>query len=111
MNHYSLFLDSQNADMLFGYLLNNIDWKIFTPSPNSRKVCHKFVDNDPILENCINKIQDKFGIKLQKQIFLNLYQDGNDYCPYHRDNYGYNTYTLSLGCPRDFCIKMIKQKL
>lgn len=38
-------------------------------------------------------------------MFCNFYRDGLEYKPYHRDLYGADIATLSLGAPRDFYFK------
>ena len=53
----------------------------------------------------MTQIESDFCITLEKDMFLNYYQDGSDYCPYHADVYNCDTITLSLGATRDFLVK------
>jgi alkylated DNA repair dioxygenase AlkB len=50
-------------------------------------------------------LQDTYNVRVDNGIFLNLYKDGEDYCPYHRDQYGKDVYTISLGATRDLLLK------
>lgn len=51
-----------------------------------------------------SKLSAHEGVSIQG-IFFNLYQNGSDHCPYHRDQYGTDVYTLSLGAQRGFLLK------
>lgn len=38
-------------------------------------------------------------------MYLNLYKDGDDYCPYHTHPPNYDSFIFSLGMSRDFLLK------
>ena len=60
--------------------------------------------SDNIIDILVNRLQDEKHVIVQG-VFLNLYRDGNDYCPYHADKYGTDVYTISFGETRDILIK------
>ena len=114
VQHYSSFLNTLEAEEYFSLFKALIPWQICSFSPNSRKV---FMWNssglmssstDPqlsmLFQKLIDKIQSRFGVQIEN-LFCNLYEDGSNYCSYHKDKYGMNIYTLSLGAPRDFSVK------
>ena len=85
---------------------NAFSWCPFAPAPKSRLVCqwenkHRFADD--IIVQLIQNLEQKEGKVVG--VFLNLYRTGEDYCPYHKDRYGTDNYTLSLGATRDFLIQ------
>lgn len=107
--HIPKFLDKDRAEYILNTLQALIPWVEFTPSPKSRKVW-RFegltgdVAIDKIFLDLITELQLQCNVKVQG-VFCNLYRDGNDYCPYHRDSYGCDVWTLSLGDTRDFLVK------
>lgn len=108
-HHPNFLTDEQGKDFL-EILSQNVSWKIFAPSPKSRKVAQWIPDDNNILVNeiiiyLIDLIKDKYKINSCKGVFLNLYDDGSDYCSYHKDVYGTDVYTISLGSTRDFLVK------
>jgi alkylated DNA repair dioxygenase AlkB len=106
VTHVSNFLNEEQSKELFTYLEKNAEWDIWPLSPNSRQVARFFNGNIPwILSRVIDKIEHEFNLKILRQAFLNIYRNGEDYCPYHADMYGVNTYTISLGSTRDFLLK------
>jgi alkylated DNA repair dioxygenase AlkB len=106
------FINQTKANELCSILQAIIPWSIFPPSPKSRKVYmwNQFMESstDPninkIFRKLIKGIKQLFNADVQG-IFCNLYENGGDYCPYHKDRYNMNIYTLSLGATRDFLIK------
>lgn len=59
----------------------------------------------PLIIDMKEKIENEFGMKV-RGVFLNLYKDGDDYAPYHRDSYGGNgVFTVSVGGKREFLTK------
>lgn len=98
------FITTDRADFIMEYLIKNIPWKKFAPSPNSRLVSIVDHDRDPVLKELVFELTKQKGVSV-KDVFLNYYQNGIDYCPYHRDQYGTDVYTLSLGDTRDFLVK------
>jgi alkylated DNA repair dioxygenase AlkB len=81
---------------LFNSLLNNIEWT--RVDYFKRKVCHYSGENEALNKTLMNIAQ-----QYQRNIdgaFLNLYEDGNDYAPYHADKYNRDTCLISLGTTR-----------
>lgn len=58
----------------------------------------------PILKSIIETIQTNFDM-VCIDFFVNYYKDGTEYAPYHSDQYGCDTVTVSFGCDRDFYMK------
>lgn len=105
--HIKSFYDIDIIDTLY----KNVPWKQVTwgrtGRPLPRKVCSTYPDNliqfIPELVEPITSISESYG-KIQS-VWMNLYETGSDYCPYHRDNYNCNVATLSFGGTREFRIK------
>lgn len=116
IKQYKSFIEKTESFQLLNILQAICIWSPFPPSPKSRKVFGwniKFKNN---FDSSINEIFENLCLKLKKQfnvnvmsIFCNLYEDGSDYCPYHKDMYNCNIFTLSLGETRDFLIKPDKK--
>ena len=108
-NHAHRFVKDDNFLQI---LEEQIEWQSFGPSPKSRRVAAWNGDENTtaeiIISNLVVELQTKMNVKVQG-VFLNLYRDGNDYCPYHKDRYGTDVYTISLGETRDLLIKSDKK--
>lgn len=109
VTHFPGFLEPDRAQYTMAVLQTMLPWTEFEPSPKSRKVW-RF--DSPTGDPTIDGIFRELVLELQAQcnlsvegIFCNLYRDGNDYCPYHRDQYDSDVWTLSLGDTRDFLVK------
>lgn len=111
MQQIQKFINKEDALTYYSLLKDNISWKVWPFSPNSRTVYHfqigenKIVDD--ILLNLKSQIEKHFSINIIG-IFCNYYKDGNNFCPYHKDSYGTNVYTLTLceeGGEREILIK------
>ena len=65
----------------------------------------------PIISKIINNIQTNYSVVIQG-VFVNLYYNGTNYAPYHKDSYGGSgVFTLSIGGSREFLTKHDKTKL
>ena len=112
MRHHKEFINKDESYQILNILQALCKWDPFPPSPKSRKVCgwNIMLQNnfEPVINqlfiNLSNKIKQTFNVNVIS-IFCNLYENGSDYCPYHKDMYGCNLFTLSLGQTRDFLIK------
>lgn len=111
VKHYQKFITADRAATILKLLQDNISWSTFGPSPKSRKVSRwtpgtpgTETVSDQVLLELKHELESRMNTKVQG-IFLNLYQDGMDHCPYHRDSYGTDVYTLSLGDKRDLLVK------
>lgn len=112
MTHYHIpgFIEQEQAEVIFHLFKYRVEWVTFAPSPNSRLVQGwdpKTFDplvNQAILE-MIEMLKKRCGVTECTSVFMNNYINGNDYCPYHRDLYETDVYTISLGSSRDFLIK------
>jgi alkylated DNA repair dioxygenase AlkB len=107
LKHVPSFLEKEEAEIALNVLQALIPWTSFALSPNSRKVClwkPGISDADSIVIDIKNKVERMEHVTIHG-VFLNLYQNGNDYCPYHRDQYGTDVYTISLGATRDLLVK------
>lgn len=109
IKHFPSFISTDRASDLLHAMQALIPWYRFAASPNSRLVYHW---NSPIgdpgldtmLVGLVMDLQQTYNIDVEG-VFCNLYRNGNDYCPYHRDTYGCDVWTLSLGDTRDFLVK------
>lgn len=108
ITHIPEFISRDRADHILNVLQSIIPWTVFTPSPKSRQVWRWDDCTDPtiniILMELISELQQHTDAHVQG-IFCNLYLNGEDYCPYHRDKYNCDVWTLSLGDTRDFLVK------
>lgn len=102
------YLDADQADFYYNVLAALLPWTTFAPSPRSRLVHQWDPSSDSAIDNLIvglvQPLEHRFGVRVQG-VFLNYYRNGEDYCPYHRDTYGCDVWTLSLGGTRDFLVK------
>lgn len=109
MKHYPTYVDSDTAEFAASVLQAMVPWKPFALAPKSRRVFQwqrgsMAPDIDAIFIKFVNDLESKHKVKV-KGVFCNLYVDNNDYCPYHRDQYNADVWTLSLGSTRDFLVK------
>jgi hypothetical protein len=109
-SHSAGFLPTDQANRFFQTLKEEIAWYPFVLSPNSRPVHHWNPKGDgptvySIIDYVIDRLKREYGVSQCEGVFMNLYRDGTDHCPYHSDKYGCDTYTLSLGDTRDFLLK------
>jgi alkylated DNA repair dioxygenase AlkB len=58
----------------------------------------------PVVGQIANFIQLNFKVKV-RGCFMNHYEDGNMYVPYHADRYPFDLFTVSIGATRDFYFK------
>jgi len=61
-------------------------------------------DNIRVLDALINRVETESGRKIMG-VFCNRYRDGNDHTPFHKDTYGCDVFTLSLGATRSCVFK------
>lgn len=107
VKHIPHYLAAERAQSLLDIFQAVLPWATFAPSPKSRKVCqweHGCSDADSLVIELCRELSAKENVIVQG-IFFNLYNDGHDYCPYHRDMYGTDVYTISLGATRDLLVK------
>jgi alkylated DNA repair dioxygenase AlkB len=92
--HTPLFLE--NADELFEIIHRETIWS--KVNYFKRHVAH-YNYNIEKLNAILLDIERNFSRKVVGA-FLNYYEDGNEYAPYHADKYGCDTCLLSLGTTR-----------
>lgn len=85
-----------NTLQIYGEIYNRTKWNKINYF--KRSVSH-YDGNVDALNEIIFKIQETFG-KNVVSVFLNYYEDGNDYAPYHADNYNCDICLLSFGTSR-----------
>lgn len=56
------------------------------------------------IDNIIITIQNHLQCRI-RGAFINLYKNGNEYAPYHKDKYDSTVVSLSIGGTRDFFFK------
>lgn len=89
-----LFLE--NADELFNTILQQTSWTKINYF--KRHISH-YQSNIHELNIILLDIEKQFSRKVIGA-FLNYYEDGNEYAPYHADKYGCDTCLISLGTTR-----------
>ena len=80
-------------DALFANLRDTIKWE--RVEYFKRKINHYRPDSDE-LNRVLCKVQQIFDRPIMGA-FLNFYESGNDYAPYHADKYGTDCVLISLG--------------
>jgi len=100
------YLDGKESKEYLSILQAVVPWEPFLLSPNSRKVYRYAPPTtfDPLITPLIHKIETDFKTTV-RGIFMNIYENGSDYCSYHKDRYNTDVYTISLGETRDLLIK------
>jgi hypothetical protein len=87
----------------------------FKRNPTFKRCVHRFdlpdiVDNQlserPLVIDIKKRIETTYGVKI-RGAFANLYENGDDYAPYHKDSYQgvSGIFTASFGAMRDFYTK------
>lgn len=89
-----LFLE--NADKLFNTILQQTSWAKINYF--KRHISH-YKYNIHELNIILLDIEKQFSRKVTGA-FLNYYEDGNEYAPYHADKYDCDTCLISLGTTR-----------
>lgn len=92
--HTPLFLE--NPDRLFNIIYLNTPWEKINYF--KRSISH-YQGNINELNIVLMNIEKQLSKKVTGA-FLNYYEDGNDYAPYHADKYNCDTCLLSLGTTR-----------
>ena len=70
-----------------------------------KRSCILMEEIGPLMREILGELNLNFGIT-PLSYFANYYRNGNDYTPYHSDQYGdYKLLTVSFGCSRDFYFK------
>jgi alkylated DNA repair dioxygenase AlkB len=96
--HIPNFIKDNNSNNLFNVLIHKITWQKINYF--KRSVSHYNVnDNISEMNDLLNCIKSIFSRNIVST-FLNYYQDGNDYAPYHSDKYNCDTILISLGTTR-----------
>ncbi len=91
-----LFLEKSDADTLFNIIYQETSWTKINYF--KRQISH-YEYNIYRLNIILLQIEQQFSKKVVGA-FLNYYEDGNDYAPYHADKYNCDTCLLSLGTTR-----------
>lgn len=104
--HIPNYVDSNNTSNLFDVIHSQTNWNKLNYF--KRSVSH-YDGNINELNEIILQIEENFD-KMIHSAFLNYYENGNDYAPYHSDNYGCDVCLLSLGTSRILRYKENKTK-
>jgi len=106
--HIKNYIDSETATEYFEILKKEIKWETFALAPKSRKVFHWKGENITIADFIITELVQKLETTEKVSVcgvFLNLYENGQNHCAYHKDLYNTDVYTLSFGETRDLLLK------
>ena len=101
------FVPSETADAYLTVLRKGIAWGRYAASPRSRLVARWQPGPslaDSVVAGIVAKVEADHGVRVAG-VFLNLYEDGGDFCPYHKDKYDKDVYTITLGAARDLLLK------
>jgi len=112
MLHWKMsdFLDESTSDNYLDLFRFCVEWVTWQASPNSRLV-KKWVPSETseiindILFGLIDRLKKDCHVLECSGVFMNNYINGEDYCPYHKDQYDADVYTISLGSKRELLIK------
>jgi hypothetical protein len=94
--HIRAFMEKEQADALFAHLKTTVPWQKVPYF--KRNICH--YDG---MDEVVNRLVAEVQVQLQRFVkgaFLNYYEDGLDYAPYHADKYGCDVVLVSLGTTR-----------
>lgn len=90
------FLDPCEANALFQHLLTAIPWQ--KVHYFKRHIFH-YDGRNEALNRLVVTVQTQLH-RIVTGAFLNYYEDGNEYAPYHADKYGCDVVLVSLGTTR-----------
>ena len=97
--HIPSFVDDTTS--LFHALRTQLRWE--RHNFFKRMICH-YMGESHELNILVQTIERTFNRQVEG-VFLNYYEDGNDYAPYHADKYNCNTCLVSLGTMRTLRFK------
>lgn len=107
--HIPSFISKQQSELIYNELLTTIEWE------KSTYFKHNFAHYELNgLSKELNVLLWCVQCSLHKTVvsaFLNYYETGNDYAPYHADKYGCDTCLVSLGTTRTLRYKHNDTKL
>lgn len=111
--HTETYIPPQLAEIYLKKFLELVPWEIWLLSPKSRMVYswdgESTTEYGKIISEIVHRLQSDTG-KVCQGVFMNRYLNGDDYCPYHKDMYNCDVFTLSLGQTRDILLKPDKGK-
>jgi hypothetical protein len=97
--HIPSFVDDTTS--LFHALRTQLRWE--RHNFFKRMICH-YMGESHELNILVQTIERTFNRQVEG-VFLNYYEDGNDYAPYHADKYNCDTCLVSLGTMRTLRFK------
>lgn len=81
---------------------HKVQWKAGRDLPRKvYRVDSGAVDDIPSVGRVVRVIEESVGRNVAS-LWLNLYEGGDHWCPYHRDSYGCDVVTFSSGASRTF---------
>lgn len=107
-HHHKNFIGAEDAKKYLDILSTKVDWYPFPLSPKSRTVHHVSPETNHVVQLAVSAMIEQIELNFPvncRGIFLNKYTDGDSYCPYHKDQYNCDVYTISLGEHRNLLIK------
>lgn len=119
VGHVKNYFDTDVADYFCNRLLREINWETVLWGKNRKplpRLVFRYSLNYPTSftkVEILDEISNIVSIKENKNIigiFCNYYRNGEDYLPYHQDNYNCDIISLSFGSSRDFYFKNIQTK-
>lgn len=99
-------------------LVSNIEWREVTWGPSNRKLprlvqsmyTDELISYVPELIEVVSYVQEYSKTLpntkgIIQSVWMNLYRNGSDFTPYHKDSYNCKVVTVSFGSTRKFSIK------
>lgn len=100
MNNVTFIPNFCNEE-LYDQLYNELDWTYHNYF--KRHFC-KYAGNSPTLDMLIKLVEVNLNTNVIS-VFANLYKNGGEYAPYHKDSYNCTVVSLTFGAARDFYFK------
>lgn len=116
--YFDNIFDPDTAQNAFIFLKDNIQWENGIYSKMKGKYSRKGYYHDPIsntmvdifINNLVHTALDKIGTCAYYGVYLNYYQNGNDFCPNHSHK-GTAQLVLSLGTTRTLTVGKTDYKM
>jgi alkylated DNA repair dioxygenase AlkB len=109
--HEKKYLSDKKATNLLEQMKKDIGWKQMKWGRGNlpRLIWHYEEKVCPMLDDIINYVEYQKKVNVIG-VFCNFYRNGNDYTPFHKDNYDSDVISISLGGTRRFVLKNDKDK-
>lgn len=108
------FLEKEDSNEFYKKMKKDIPWQEVTRGSGVTfpKMVFRYGDFErqfrkyDVLENLITYVEEVLETDVI-HVWCNLYRDGEDFTPYHQENYNSNVFVVSLGKIRKFSIRKV----